>query len=163
MTQWVIIAVVAGVIAAVLAGFYFAFSLTARVLGGRADGAAEFDALNETVERPPFLTLFMAGSVVAVVTAVWALPGGGAEAVLACVGAVAMTVALVLTVAVNVPINRRLAEGRGRRREPGGTVPGEEWSRLSVRWCRSNDARLALSVIGALALVLAPVLRLAGG
>ncbi|MGO1562785.1 integral membrane protein [Actinomycetales bacterium JB111] len=163
MTPWVIVAVAAGVIAAVLAGFYFAFSVTARVLGRRADGGAELDALNEAVERPPFLTLFMAAPVTAVVTAVWALPDGGVAAVLAGVGAVAMIVATVLTVAVNVPINRRLAEGRGRRGEPGGAVSGEEWSRLAARWCRSNDARLALSVLGALTLVLVPVLRLTGG
>lgn len=126
-----------------MAGFFYAFSVT--VMGGldRVAAVAAIEAMNginAAVRNPVFFVTFFGPPFVAVLAAALAMvrrnrPAGwmlGAAALLYAVGVIAPTAA------VNVPMNEALALS-----VPAETVHQAEtiWSDYSARWTRWNTMR----------------------
>ncbi len=129
------IVTLAAVGAGVTGGVYASFSLLVMPALRRLDGVsatAAMTAVNRIAERGPFLAVF-GGS--AVCAAVVALGAGGAEPAVRWGLAAPSLAAAALTVAVNVPLNRRL-EREG----------APFWARYHRRWTRANTVRALLSV-----------------
>ncbi len=124
---------------AVLAGFYFAYATVIAALSG-VDGADAMRRMNSAVERPPFLAVFFLAPVlaVAVVVGIVAFGPRDVRGLAGVIGAVLIVVAFVTTVAINVPLNQRLA---------AGTV---DWSTFAKTWGTWNAVRTWLSVLGAI-------------
>ncbi|ADG79712.1 anthrone oxygenase family protein [Tsukamurella paurometabola] len=131
--------VAAALVNAVLAGFYFAYATVIAGQRGQADGGAAMVRMNAAVERPPFIALFLLAPVLAVAAALWCLVAGGpdAPAIVALIAAVCAVAACVSTMAVNVPLNQRLA---------AGTV---DWAQYAGTWGTWNVARTWLCAAGA--------------
>jgi uncharacterized membrane protein len=135
-----------------LAGVFFAFS--AFVMTGLQrlpdpDGAAAMRSINVTAQRPPLMialftvcALCAATIVHALVT--WSRPGAGwllSGATLTLIGA------LVVTAAVNVPLNDRLE---------AGTVT---WAKFLSAWDPANHARTVLCLAGCALLLIGTLHR----
>lgn len=136
----------AGIGTGLLGGFYLAFSLVVMPALGRrpaGEAASTMIAVNQAAVRAPFLALFFGttGACLVVVATGWSEPGGLTRAF----GALASLAGWALTMAVNVALNRRLAATAPR------TVV---WSAYAQPWTRANHLRAALSVLGALCLLL---------
>ncbi|MCS3780783.1 anthrone oxygenase family protein [Tsukamurella ocularis] len=138
----------AALLSGVLAGFYFAYATVITAQRAVPDGAEAMRRMNDAVERPPFLALFMLGALLPVVAAIALVIADGFDArtVAGALGALCAIAAFVLTVAVNVPLNQRLMTG---------TV---EWAEFARNWGVWNLARLWLSVAAAVGLAI-PALR----
>ena len=148
MTAW--IPLVAGVGSAVTGGFLLAFSAVVMpALRSRppAEASATMVAINEKAERIPFAGVFLVTAVAAVVTIVTTVADPEPDSALRIVGASLYLAAVVSTIVVNVPLNRRLAAA-GARRETF-------WPRFERVWMPWNHVRTALSVAGAIALLVA--------
>ena len=144
-----VLAVAAPVAGGVLAGVYLAFDLAvlpalrhvrAPVAAGDDDrGRADETAadvmrrINVAIVRPSFLALLFGAPALAVAAAV-ADPGAFTVA-----AAIAQVAGLVVTLAVNVPLNERLARDEG----PGA------WSRFVGPWTRAHRVRSAAVLLGA--------------
>ncbi|WHU49360.1 hypothetical protein QNM97_10485 [Gordonia sp. L191] len=129
----------ASILSATLAGFYFAYATVITAQGG-VDGTDAMRRMNSAVERPPFLALFCLAPLLAVATAVWIVVAGPRDArgLAAVFGAVCAIAACVTTVAINVPLNQRLAAG------------SVEWATFTRTWGTWNVLRLWLSLLGAI-------------
>jgi uncharacterized membrane protein len=138
----------AALLSGVLAGFYFAYATVITAQRTVPDGADAMRRMNEAVERPPFLAIFLLAPLLALVAAIWLVAAGGVDlrTVAGVAGAVCAIVALVLTIAVNVPLNQRLT---------AGTV---EWVEYARTWGTWNLVRTWLCAVGAVGLAL-PALR----
>ena len=139
-------ALVAGIGSGLVGGFYLAFSLVVmpalrRLPGGAA--ASAMIAVNRAAVRAPFLVLLFGTALACLVVVGTSLSAPGGP--LRVLGALASLAGWVLTVAVNVPLNARLA-GTDRR-----TVV---WSAYARPWTRANHLRAGLSVLGAVTLLL---------
>ncbi|GAB3132948.1 hypothetical protein GCM10027289_21930 [Tsukamurella serpentis] len=137
----------AALLSGVLAGFYFAYATVVSAQRAAADGADSMRRMNDAVERPPFLAIFLLAPVLAVVAVIGRIVTDGFDprTAAAALGAVCVVAALVLTIAVNVPLNRRLT---------AGTV---EWARFVRVWGAWNLARTWLCAAGAVGLAVAGV------
>ncbi|UED87224.1 DUF1772 domain-containing protein [Streptomyces profundus] len=128
------------VLAAVVAGTFFAFSVS--VLPGLNTleperAVASMRAMNAKILNPLFLTPFMAVPLTAIATALALLALGHRAAALAFVAA-AVTYAVgafLPTVAVNVPLNEALATGTA--------DPATSWQDFAPRWAHFNALRTA--------------------
>ncbi|CAM3299136.1 anthrone oxygenase family protein [Tsukamurella hominis] len=138
----------AALLSGVLAGFYFAYATVITAQRAVPDGAEAMRRMNIAVERPPFLAVFLLAPLLAVIAAIWLVVAGefDARTVAGVLGAVCAVAALVLTIAINVPLNQRLT---------AGTV---EWVEYARTWGKWNVVRTWLCVVGAVGLVL-PALR----
>ncbi len=149
---WDVLTAATAVAAGLLAGVFFAFS--GFVMSGLRrlpdrDGAAAMRSINVTAQHPPLMIALFGTSALCVVVivraiATWSRPGAGfllAGATLTIVGA------LGVTVAVNVPLNDRLA---------AGTVT---WSRFLAGWDPANHARTVLCLAGCVVLLVGAVRR----
>jgi uncharacterized membrane protein len=147
---WDVLTAATTVGSGLLAGVFFAFS--AFVMSGLrrlpdAAGANAMRSINVTAERPPLMIALFGVSALCFVIVVralatWSRPGSGwllAGAILTVVGA------LGVTVAVNVPLNDRLA---------AGTVT---WSRFLAGWDPANHARTVLCLAGCAALLVGSI------
>lgn len=121
---------------AVLGGVYLAFDLAVlpalrrATVGGPDDPAATMRAINVAIVRPAFLALIFGAPALGVAAAV-VVPTP------ATVTAAALQVAgLVVTIAVNVPLNTAL--------EQGGP-----WERFVGPWTRAHRVRTAAALLGA--------------
>ncbi|WP_062214079.1 DUF1772 domain-containing protein [Streptomyces sp. NBRC 109706] len=128
------------VLAAVVAGTFFAFSVS--VLPGLntlepEQAVASMRAMNARILNPLFLTSFTAIPLTAIATAVALLALGHRAAAFVFVAAgVSYAVGAFLpTVAVNVPLNEALANGTA--------DPATLWHDFAPRWTRFNALRTA--------------------
>lgn len=130
------VATAAAVACGVLGGVYLAFDLAVlpalrrAPVGGPADPGETMRAVNVAIVRPSFLALLFGAPALAVAAAVVApTPWTVSAAALQVAG-------LVVTLAVNVPHNDRLAAG--------GT-----WERFVGPWTRAHRVRTAAALLGA--------------
>ncbi|MFI7482484.1 DUF1772 domain-containing protein [Kocuria sp. M1R5S2] len=140
---WLVLA--AGIGSGMLGGFYLAFSLVVMpALRDRPAGeaASAMIAINEAAVRAPFMVLFFGTALACliVVATGWSTPG----APIRVLGALASLTGWVLTMAINVPLNTRLA-----RTERSTVV----WHAYARPWIRANHFRAGLSLLGALGLL----------
>jgi uncharacterized membrane protein len=136
----------AGVGSAVAGGFYFAFAaVVIPALRRRPthEAAATMVAINEAAVRPPFMLVFFGTAAACGGTAAAAVADPQAHSLLRLAGSAAYLAGWVLTMAVNVPHNNRLAAG--------GVG---HWPAFDRSWTRANHVRAILSVTGAAALML---------
>lgn len=144
LSEWLPLA--AGVGSAVAGGFYFAFSaVVIPALRRRPshEAAATMVAINNQALRPPFMLVFFGTAAACAGTAVAAIVDPQANALLRLAGSAAYLAGWVLTMAVNVPHNNRLAaNGIG------------HWPAFDRSWTRANHVRAVLTVAGAAALML---------
>ncbi|MFP7761846.1 anthrone oxygenase family protein [Marisediminicola sp. LYQ85] len=120
--------------AGLLSGVYAAFSTIVvpalRCLDDRAATAAMIE-INRRAERGPFIVLFGSAAVAAVALGIGAIPRGAVPELVIAGASLASTV---VTMTVNVPLNRRLhKDGAG------------FWSEYSRRWAAANTARAAFA------------------
>lgn len=147
----------AAVSGAVVAGVFFAFSTFVMAGLDRAQPVEAIAAMRginaEAQANGPFLTLFMGATVLALAAGVAALvkrsePGTGY--VLA--GAALGLVAFVVTVAVNVPLNDRLAAV-----DPSGLSAADalrEWRAYLGPWTAWNHVRTVAPLLSAVLILL---------
>ncbi len=147
----VILATVAAIAAAAVGGLFYAFStFVMRGLDrtGPDAAATAMRGINaEAQGNAPFLALFMGSALVALVVGIAALrriglPGSG----WLLAGAVLALVPLVVTVAVNVPLNDRLA----------ASLPWQEYHRIWTLW---NHVRTVAPLIGSASMLIGVRLR----
>lgn len=147
----VILATVAAIAAAAVGGLFYAFStFVMRGLDrtGPDAAATAMRGINaEAQANAPFLVLFMGSALAALVVGIAALrqiglPGSG----WLLAGAVLALVPLVVTVAVNVPLNERLA----------ASLPWQEYHRIWTLW---NHVRTAAPLIGSASMLIGVRLR----
>ena len=143
LSPWLPLA--AGVGSAVAGGFYVAFSaVVIPALRRRPshEAAATMVAINNHALRPPFMLVFFGTAVACGGAAVVAIVDPEARSLLRLAGSAAYLAGWVLTMAVNVPHNNRLAaDGAG------------YWPAFDRFWTRGNHVRTGLSVAGAAALI----------
>ena len=139
MDAWWVLA--AGIGSAVLGGFYVAFSLVVPALRRRPAGEASSTmiAVNQAAVHAPFLVLFFGTALACLIVVGTGTSGAGAPP--RVLGALASLAGWVLTMAVNVPLNRRLS------RTDRSIVVWPFYARL---WTRVNHTQAALSVLGAI-------------
>lgn len=134
------IQVIAVVGAGLLSGVYAAFStmvMPALNRLGHHEATAAMVQINRKAERGPFIVIFASAAVAATSLAVAAVPrGAGVE--LAIAGA--SLASTVVTVAVNVPLNRRLERDGARF-----------WPEYSRRWTAANTMRAGCAAIAVIA------------
>lgn len=143
MDAW--LATATGIGSGVLGGFYVAFSLVVMpALQHRPAGeaAATMIAINRAAVRVPFLVLFFTTGLLSVM--VIGIGLAVPEAATRVLGGTASLIGWALTMTVNVPLNRRLA------RADRSTVV---WPAFARSWTRANHTRAALTVLGALGLL----------
>jgi uncharacterized membrane protein len=144
LSAWLPLA--AGVGSAVAGGFYFAFSaVVIPALRRRPshEAAATMVAINSQALRPPFMLVFFGTAAACAGAAVAAAVDPQARSLLRLAGPAAYLAGWVLTMAVNVPHNNRLAaDGAG------------HWPAFHRSWTRANHVRAVLSIAGAAALML---------
>jgi uncharacterized membrane protein len=129
-----------------LGGFYLAFSaMVVPALRRRPSeqATAAMVAINETALRAPFMILFFGTAAACATTAVAEIADASAHSLLRVAGATVSLAGWAVTMAVNVPLNRRLATGGA-----------EQWPDYQRSWTRANHLRTVLSVAGAIGLLL---------
>jgi uncharacterized membrane protein len=139
----------AGVGSALAGGFYFAFSaVVIPALRRRPahEAAAIMVAINDAAIRPPFMVVFFGTAAACGGAAVAAIADPQAYTLLRLAGSAAYLAGWVLTMAVNVPHNNRLAADGVRH-----------WPAFDQSWTPANHVRAILSVLGAAALTLPPL------
>ena len=144
MEAW--LTLLAGIGSGLLGGFYLAFSLVVMPALRRrpaGEAAAVMIAINEAAVRPPFMALFFGTAVVVLIVVGTGSPGPGA--LVRVLGAAASLAGWALTMAINVPLNTRLA------RTDRSTVV---WDAYARPWTSANHARAGLSVLGTLGLLI---------
>ncbi|TQM15042.1 DUF1772 domain-containing protein [Pseudonocardia kunmingensis] len=137
----------------VMAGVFFAFS-TAVMPGLRrlspADGAAAMQQINRTILNPLFGLVFGGTALLCLVLAVGAPFSGRAGTAWIVAGALLYLVgSIVLTMAVNVPMNNRLDAA-----DPASAQGAEVWTGYLARWTAWNHVRAAACTAATAALAI---------
>lgn len=134
------------------AGVYLAFSvlvMPALAAAPPAPALTAMQRINELAQRPVFGLVFAA----AAIGSGWVLAGpwlGDADRQPGpTVGSVLSLAAFLVTVAVNVPRNRRLA-----RLDPGAASDLATWQAISPAWRRGNDLRAGCATLGLVAFLI---------
>jgi uncharacterized membrane protein len=142
--------VIAGIGSAMAGGFYLAFSAVVMPALRRqppAEALGTMVTINENAVRPPFMILFFgtaaASGAVAVVSATNPLD----QSPLRIAGAAAYLAGWAFTMLVNVPLNNRLSKN-------GGGQPQQQWHSFQQSWIPANHVRAALSIAGAVGLLI---------
>lgn len=126
---------------ALLGGFYAAFSLVIfpALTATKDSDASEFMVkVNKHAERGPFLSLFFLGLLGSIGYLGQAITHGAA---VHCIGAALVLGGGLLTICVNVPLNRALGQQK------------ISWKHYRDRWIRANAFRAIFSVTGAILLL----------
>ncbi|SDL46111.1 Uncharacterized membrane protein [Glycomyces sambucus] len=143
------------VINALMAGLYFGFSTSVMPGLARTDPRSYVTAMqriDESIENPRFLAAFT-GALVLPIVAVFLHFGsdGGGRLPWIVLGAVLYGATVVITGAVNLPLNRRL--------RTAGAVTDQNAPAIRAayhdRWTRFNTARTALCTAAVIALTVA--------
>ncbi|KRC49772.1 hypothetical protein ASE16_13880 [Leifsonia sp. Root227] len=144
------LAIVVGIAAlttAAAGGVYLGFStMVMPALRGAdpRDATGTMNRINVFAVRSAFMVVFLGSALASVVAVFAAFPGlPSMEAVLAIVGGVLGVAAFLVTAAVNVPLNNRLAADRD----------GAGYAAFERRWSRANTARGTLSLLGAVSFI----------
>lgn len=148
MSGW--LPLVAGTGSAVVGGFYLAFSAVVMpALRNRSEevAIATMVAINEKAVRPPFMVLFFGTSAACAGVACAAALDPQLHSPLRLAGAVAYLAGWVSTIAVNVPLNNRLSQSAAGRAD-------QQWNKYHRSWTRANNFRAALSIGGAIGLLM---------
>ncbi|GAA3666217.1 DUF1772 domain-containing protein [Arthrobacter ginkgonis] len=141
------LAAIAGVGSALVAGFYAAFTFTVMPALRRRpaqDAAATMVSINEQAVRPPFMILFFGTALACAGALAEQAVNPGTDSPLRILGSVAYLAGWFATMAINVPLNGRLARSK------------IEWTEFDRSWSRANLLRAVLSAVGSIAL-LAPL------
>lgn len=148
---WIVIAALS---TAIVGGVYLGFSaMVMPAFDGDARSTGVMNRINVLAPRSPFILAFFASaiacgvSIVLVLVDLMAGTAAGWAAVIAVAGAVLGLAGFVITAAINVPLNNRLAQSA-----PGDAAAYAEFQRP---WRRANSARGAVSLAGAAALMAA--------
>ncbi|WP_299166256.1 DUF1772 domain-containing protein [uncultured Arthrobacter sp.] len=137
----------AAVCAGATGGVYVAFSaMVMPVLDRRAGSEAvgAMQRINVLAVRPPFMGIFFGGAVASVVAGLTA-GTTDAQGLVRVAGAVLVLASFGVTIAVNVPLNNRLA----RVSDP---INPDVWRAFAGPWTRANTVRGVLALAGAAAL-----------
>lgn len=141
---------IAGAGCAVTGGFYVAFSAVVMPALRRRpakDAIATMVSINQMAVRAPFMILFFGTAAACVAVAVVAAADPLARSPIRVAGAASYLAGWASTIAVNVPLNNRLSEAIGDQ-------PGQQWSSYEQSWTPANHIRAALSVAGAVGLLI---------
>ena len=130
-----------------LAGLYFAFSTFIMGVLGRIEpsaGIAAMNSINAVILRSSFMPLFMGSSLAALVLAgialfQWQQPGSAA---ILAGGAIYVIGMFVCTMALNVPLNNKLASV-----DPAGAEAADVWARYLRDWTLWNHVRTVASTV----------------
>ncbi|MEQ8248992.1 MAG: DUF1772 domain-containing protein [Alphaproteobacteria bacterium] len=139
--DWIVyVCLAAGVATGLVAGVFLTFSdFMMRSLAEipSAHGASAMAAVNRRVYGSLFLGLFLGMAVIAALLVPYAAFGlsGAAAAWIAVGGVLYLAGTFAVTVAVNVPMNKKLDRLAG---SPDGDA---YWRRYAVRWTRWNHVR----------------------
>lgn len=150
MSGW--LPVIAGTGSAVVGGFYFAFSTVVMPALRRqpaGEAVAAMVSINEKAVRPPFMILFFGTAAACGAVAVAAATDPVTQPPLRVAGAAAYLAGWATTLLVNVPLNNRLSR-------PGRGQPDRQWRSYDQSWTRANHVRAALSIAGAVGLMIPP-------
>ncbi|MBA8841954.1 anthrone oxygenase family protein [Ochrobactrum sp. RH2CCR150] len=142
-----------------LAGVYFAFSAFIMGALGRIEvpaGIAAMNAINNVILRSPFMPLFLASTLAALILTVialfqWQQPGSIA---IFSGGVIYLLGMFICTVAFNVPLNDALAVV-----DPSSTQGAEVWSRYLRDWTFWNHIRTIASILSTIVCIYALVIR----
>ena len=146
------VTLLAGVLSALLAGFYLAFSVVILPSLARLPDrvlVSVMQTVNRVIVRPAFVVLFLGAPGVAAVALVLALVAG-APVLAILVGAVLQVASIVTTVAVNIPLNTAL--DRADPDDAGDIVRARE--AFERPWMRAHLVRTVFTTVGAVALLL---------
>ncbi len=146
------VTLLAGVLSALLAGFYLAFSVVIMPSLARLPDrvlVSVMQTVNRVIVRPAFVALFLGAPGVAAVALVLALVAG-APVLAILVGAVLQVASIVTTVAGNIPLNTAL--DRADPDDAGDIVRARE--AFERPWVRAHLVRTAFTTVGAVALLL---------
>ena len=155
-----LLALAAGTGAVITGGIYAAFPvmvLPALDRLGPVRATEVMRSINVAAERPPFLSLFFgtaAASVAVTGSALLRTEAGRATTGWELAGAGLALAAFLLTVGVNVPMNRGLA---------ATDEPASAWTSYRRRWGAANGVRAVLSVAGGMLLLAVPASGAPGG
>ncbi|MGA9870164.1 MAG: anthrone oxygenase family protein [Rhodococcus sp. (in: high G+C Gram-positive bacteria)] len=134
--------VVAAVGTGLTAGVLLAFSVAvvpALSTRPRSEAAATMQVINIVIIAPVFLAVFLGSAVAGVVAVVGAIATNDSERLYIGIGtAVYVTGCVIVTAAVNVPLNNALAQT-----DPATTDGAATWDSYRSRWTRWNHARTA--------------------
>lgn len=137
----------AAVCAGAAGGVYVAFSaMVIPALNGRAEpeAIAAMQRINVFAVRPPFMVIFFGGAVGSVVAGLTA-GTTDVQGLVRVAGAVLALASFGVTIAVNVPLNNRLAR-------VSGPIKADAWRAFASPWTRANTVRGVLALAGAAAL-----------
>jgi uncharacterized membrane protein len=135
-----------------MAGLFFAFSLS--VMPGlrqrpSAEGMVAMQAINQAILNPIFLGVFLATALLSLAVLVTALMQWSEAAAYCATGAAAyLGGGLLVTMAINVPMNNALA-----RTTPTHPDAARLWDQYLTRWTMWNHVRLVASLAAAIALI----------
>ena len=148
MNGW--LPLIAGTGSAVAGGFYLAFSAVVMpALRGRPaeEAIAAMVSINQKAVRPPFMILFFGTAAACGAVAVVSATDPLAQSPLRVAGATAYLAGWASTMLVNVPLNNRLSRN-------GGGRPDRQWQSFEQSWIPANHVRAALSMAGAVGLLI---------
>lgn len=132
------------------AGLFFIFSVCIMTALGRQPGPAgmaTMNAINVVIQAPLFFLVFLGTALLALAVLVLAAVHGGPGSALAALGALVFLIGTIgVTVAVNVPMNNRLAAA-----DPAGPEAAALWTRYLIGWTNWNHVR-SITSLAALAL-----------
>jgi uncharacterized membrane protein len=148
-------ALLAGLLSALLAGLYLAFSLTVMPSLARLSDAtlvSVMQTINRVIVRPGFVVLFLGAPLLAVAAVVLVLVAGG-PVVVVLSGAALQVASIVITAVVNIPLNVALD-----RADPADvTDVGRAREAFERPWVRAHGVRTAVTTLGAVALLAVPL------
>ncbi|GAA4928745.1 putative membrane protein [Actinomycetospora succinea] len=150
------VTLLAGVLSALLAGLYLAFSLSIMPALARLPDAtlvSVMQTINRVIVRPAFAVVFAGAPLVAVVALVLALVAG-APVLDVLVGTLLQVASVAITGAVNIPLNNAL--DRADPDDVGDVARARE--AFERPWGRAHGVRTAATTLGAVALLAAPLL-----
>lgn len=152
MNGW--LPVIAGTGSAVAAGFYLAFSAVAmpalQTRPGK-EAIAAMISINDKAVQPPFMVLFFGTAAACGAVAAAAAVGGATDPLIQspirAAGAAAYLAGWASTMLVNVPLNNSLTKD-------GSTRADRQWDTYRRSWSWANHVRCALSIAGAVGLLI---------
>ena len=142
--EWAVLAAALG--CGLSAGVFFAFSAFVMPALARlpsAQGIAAMQSINKLAVTPAFMTALFGSALACAGLAAWSVVAWGERPApwLLAGGVLYLVGAIVVTIAVNVPLNDALATTR-----PDGAGAADRWSGYLRRWTAWNHLRAAAAL-----------------